>query len=527
MIQPGPVDLMTSKLNGRSALLLRADDARLAISSALENERRSALGQFMTPSSVAAFMAGMFELREANVRLLDAGAGAGSLTAAFVAEACHRPKHAQSIEATAFEIEPAMIPHLRHMLRACEREAAVAATRFAGQLVQRDFVEFASGVLDSGLFGTRSMRGFTAAILNPPYCKIRSDSRERALLRAVGIETSNLYTAFVGLAIRLLEPGGELVAITPRSFCNGPYFKPFRSLLLREMTLLRIHVFEARDRAFADDDVLQENVIFHAKKGVERGTVVLSTSASPEGAVTTRVVPYGSVVNPADPQAFIHFAASEDDERVAARIQAMPCQLADLGLQVSTGRVVDFRSREHLRQDPGPLTVPLIYPAHFAGGFVAWPRVGGRKPNAIADVAATANLMVANETYVLTKRFTSKEERRRVVAAVYDPARLPRRTRRVGFENHLNYFHANGRGLPTLLARGLAAYLNSSAIDRFFRQFNGHTQVNAADLRSLHYPSRDQLTRIGRRIGRQALDQEGLDRIVEGLAPPVPNSSAR
>ena len=72
---------------------------------------------------------------------------------------------------------------------------------------------------------------------------------------------------------------------------------------------------------------------------------------------------------------------------------------------------------------------------------------------------------------VLVKRFTAKEERRRVVACIYDPGRV--RAERVGFENHLNYFHARGRGLSMELAKGLAAFLNSSAVDVFFRQFNG------------------------------------------------------
>ncbi len=63
----------------------------------------------------------------------------------------------------------------------------------------------------------------------------------------------------------------------------------------------------------------------------------------------------------------------------------------------------------------------------------------------------------------------------------------------VGFENHLNYYHREGGGLPISLARGLVAYLNSSFADTYFRQFNGHTQVNATDLRSLRYPRIEQL----------------------------------
>jgi adenine-specific DNA-methyltransferase len=69
---------------------------------------------------------------------------------------------------------------------------------------------------------------YTHCIMNPPYGKIAVDSGARGYFRAIGLETVNLYSGFVALALDLLEDGGELVAIIPRSFCNGPYYQPFR-----------------------------------------------------------------------------------------------------------------------------------------------------------------------------------------------------------------------------------------------------------------------------------------------------------
>ena len=158
-------------------------------------------------------------------------------------------------------------------------------------------------------------------------------------------------------------------------------------------------------------------------------------------------------------------------------------------------------------------TAPLIYPCHFNGGLVHWPKTGGRKPNAIRDTERTQELLVPGAIYVLVKRFTSKEERRRVVACIYDPRRVC--SERVGFENHLNYFHARGRGLPMDLAKGLAAFLNSTLVDVYFRQFNGHTQVNATDLRNLRYPTRAELESLGRKIGDVFPKQAELDSLVK------------
>jgi len=146
--------------------------------------------------------------------------------------------------------------------------------------------------------------------------------------------------------------------------------------------------------------------------------------------------------------------------------------------------VVDFRLREYLLQEPGEGSAPLLYASHFHGGF-AWPR-DGRKPNAIAVNPQTRPWLMPNGCYVVTRRFTSKEEKRRIVAHVLPADALPDPL--LGFENHLNVFHRDRHGLPERLARGLCAYLNSQRVDDYFRTFSGHTQVNATDLRRLKYP---------------------------------------
>ena len=88
----------------------------------------------------------------------------------------------------------------------------------------------------------------------------------------------------------------------------------------------------------------------------------------------------------------------------------------------------------------------------------------------------------------------------------------------VGFENHLNYFHENGRGLELNLAKGLAAFLNCSSLDRYFRLFSGHTQVNASDLRRMRYPNRDELEATGSRISG-AITHELADVLIDRIYP--------
>jgi adenine-specific DNA-methyltransferase len=472
------------------------------------------LGQFLTPAHIADFMASLFSQRRREWRLLDAGAGAGSLSAALLSRIGAAEEDANCVVATGYELDAAMIPVLRRAYARAHDSLKRKGVDFIANIAHADFIESATEMIRDELF-TRANASFNAAILNPPYRKINSNSRDRLLLRSVGIETSNLYAAFVALAMRLLEPGGELVAITPRSFCNGPYFRAFRQQFLRTMSLRQIHVFESRSAAFRQDGVLQESVIVHAVKSSEKPSLVLisRSNGNPHSQVVTRQCHYTDVVLPHDPHAFIHLTIDESELACRQRISDFGTSLHELGLDVSTGRVVDFRSAHFLAHDGHASAVPLIRPCHFSATVIKWPATRQKKPCAIKDVGPTRNLLVPQGNYVLVKRFTAKEERRRIVACVYDASAVP--ARRVGFENHLNYFHCNGKGFGMRLARGLAAYLNSTPIDVCFRQFSGHTQVNATDLRSLKYPSRTKLQQLGIRVAGRELDQMSLDRLVD------------
>jgi adenine-specific DNA-methyltransferase len=477
------------------------------------DERRQELGQFFTPGPVADFMASLFDANWDELDLLDAGAGGGALSEALVKRLCTARRKPRRISISAYELDETVIESLRTTLQECQRKCSRAGIQFSSTIFNEDFIVAAVATLRADLFAPPSPR-FNAAIVNPPYRKIRSGSDARLLLRAAGIETSNLYTGFVALVTRLLTVRGELVAITPRSFCNGPYFKPFRKDFLDKMSLRRLHVFESRSVAFKRDAVLQENIISHAVKCAFKPEYVCisASSGAPGASVKERNVAYNDVVPPFDKQKFIHVAGSDEQEDARVAMRHFSASLLDLGLSVSTGRVVDFRAKEFLRQQPASGTVPLIYPSHFNTGFVHWPKERSRKPNAIVSNALTRELLVPAGAYVLLKRFTTKEERKRIVACIYDPHQI--HAPLVGFENHLNYFHVNGHGLTMNLAKGLAAFLNTTVVDQYFRQFNGHTQVNAADLRSLNYPSKAELENLGRKVASPGMPQEELDAAV-------------
>lgn len=497
----------------------------VAAASRLDLRRRARLGQFMTPAPIGRFMAGMFSNPFARVRLLDPGAGAGSLTAAFVERLCATRPKPRAVTLVCYEIEPPLIDGLRRTLDAAAARCDAAGVPVDAEIRRRDFLLDQPAGLQPGLLDGdgRDAEEFSSVIMNPPYRKIRSDSGHRAALRRAGVETSNLYAGFLFLAARRLRPGGELVAIVPRSFCNGAYFRPFRERFFSFMSLRRLHLFGARDSAFDGDRVLQENVILHAVKGAPPSDVRITASAGgdfhPDPAsgewttedLTERRVDPAQVIDPADPDRVVRIAATDLERRIAERMACFRTDLAGLGLEVSTGPVVDFRVRSDLRAQPEAGAVPLLYAAHFRRGGCDWPSTA--RPNAIRVTHRTRNWLWSNRgCFVVVRRLTSKEEPRRIVASVH-ASDLPGDL--VGFENHLNVYHAGRQGFDRTLARGLAAWLNSGLVDRYFRQFSGHTQVNASDLRALPYPSREVLRRMGAGAGSEVSSARHVDDTVD------------
>jgi adenine-specific DNA-methyltransferase len=464
---------------------------------------------------VAEFMASLAEFNGATVRILDPGAGVGILAAALVSELCNRRKRPKVISVTAVELDARLHSPLEATIAECREHCEHVGVRFESDIRRGNFLEFGAQVLSPQLSLDGEDRGqYDLVITNPPYRKLGTASVERQWLESIAVEAPNVYAAFLAVAARLLRPGGQLIAITPRSFCNGAYFRAFRTEFLQAMRFARIHSLESRSEAFAKDDVLQENVIFRAvRDGTPSKVVITAGNGTLDSPSFGRAVDYDELVWPDDEDRFIHLPVEPRGFEAALRVRALPCGLTDLDLSVSTGRVVDFRARPYLRAEPGERCAPLIYPTHFANGGIEWPRAT-KKPNAIRIDPATVPLLVPAGFYVLLRRFSAKEERRRLVAAVYDPTRYPN-TPLLGFENHLNYFHAFGSGLAAEVAFGLAAFLSSTLVDTYFRQFSGHTQVNAADLRKLRYPDRTVLVAMGRQVAQTEWRQAEIDSIVE------------
>ena len=462
---------------GVEELLGLADALNSELESRSGRAERSGRGQFVTPSEAARTMASLVEPAGGVLRVVDPGAGAGALMLALVASAVQRGGF-ERLSVDLVETDRRALELLGTAVRAAEMVADASGLGFEARIIDADFCDVSSWA-DGG--------GYDAAVLNPPYMKLGAHDRRRVMVRGRhGVDCPNLYAAFVAVAAALLRDGGQLVAITPRSFANGRYFTDFRRKLTDAASFRRVVLFDRRDRVFRSSSVLQETVIFSMRKSV----------AAPDGAVRVETrsdhlsdphevhdVAHDNIVWPHDAHRFINLPGSPDAMRAAAQVAALPADLESLGLTVSTGPVVDFRNRRFLTTAHAPGSAPLIYPANVKPNGVQWP-LATRKPQGLTVASQTRRRLFPNGCYVLVKRFTAKEEKRRVVACAYDPVDG---YDSVAFENHLNVIHRDHAPLHRPEAQALAAFLNSDLVDTYFRMFSGSTQVNATDLRRLRF----------------------------------------
>src|SRR5438045_1789961 len=94
-----------------------------------EPEKRE-LGQFFTPPKLAAFIASFFTRPLNDWRVIDAGAGSGSLTLALLHKVLDQKPRPASFHVTAYEIDSAAIAQLRETLQTCAAMCDERGVRF-------------------------------------------------------------------------------------------------------------------------------------------------------------------------------------------------------------------------------------------------------------------------------------------------------------------------------------------------------------------------------------------------------------
>jgi adenine-specific DNA-methyltransferase len=462
------------------------------------------------------------------IRILDPAAGAGILLCAAVEALVARSGAPRRIELVAYEVDRALAEILAKVLADLRDWAAERGTEVAVEVIRSDFIlEHAAALRSVGGFLPHLRLGcaFDVVIANPPYFKLnKADPRAQAA-GAVIHGQPNIYGLFMAIGAALLHEGGELIFITPRSFASGSYFRLFREWFFDSVRPEMVHVFGSRRDAFGRDAVLQENIILNGIRQdawVHQNMSAMLTISASEGTgdldlLERRSVRLDSVLDMGSREKVLRLPVSGIEDDFMRLVDGWPGSLQAYGLQISTGPVVPFRATEYLDktgQVPGS-HVPLLWMNHVQPMRATWP-LGRHKPEYMRHVLAAQPLLVPNRNYVLLRRFSAKEEERRLVAGPY-LARTSSASM-LGLENHLNYISRPGGTLTEAEAFGLAALFNSYLLDNYFRTSNGNTQVNATELRTMPLPMLETITAIGEQAQALPNDAAALEQLVMQMA---------
>lgn len=478
----------------------------------MPKEKRKKKGQFFTSKETAKFMANLFDFNNFNgiINILDPGAGTGILTAAFV-DNISTLKNITKLNITCYENDFDVLPILKQNLAFIKNNANI---KIDYQIIEEDYLLSQANDFEKNLLANKNLIKYDAVIGNPPYLKIMRDNRIALSMPTVIHGTPNLYFLFASMSLFNLKENKEMVYIIPRSWTSGEYFKAFRKYFLTNGKLQHIHLFSSRDKVFSQEQVLQETIIIKVKKtSVATNNIIITSSQSNNdfNNITYIEVPYNSVVT--GKNMYVFLPTNESELNTIQKINKYSQTLPEVGYRMRTGIVVDFRQKNELREEPGKNIIPLFYSQHIKNGRVHH-EASGKDADWIID--SKPELIQPNENYVFCKRFTTKEENRRLQCGIYLSKDFPQYNY-IGTQNKINYINrVDCSPLKNDEVYGIYALLNSTLFDQYYRILNGSTQVNSTEINSIPVPSAEVIKNIGTRLIKMGgLSTELCNKIIE------------
>lgn len=458
---------------------------------------RKEYGQFFTVGTGAQFMSSMFDidLNKDSLNILDAGAGTGILTVAVV-DYLLDIGYKGNIKVTCYENDTKVFPVLSDNLDYVSNNEP----NFKYQIIADNFI---TSEPFGGFF--KGDEVYDLVIGNPPYKKIPSESVEAQNMKEICYGAPNLYFLFMAMSVQKLKQNGQLVYIIPRSWTSGAYFEKFRKWLFTRTVVEHIHLFGSRDKVFNGESVLQETMIIKIRKTNKKPSSIKMTSSetSDFSKVTSINVDYNTVVAK---NSYVYLVTNEEEIECLDSLKTFDNTLVSDGLRMKTGLIVDFRTRDVLRNDADePNTYPLLYSQHIKNGKIVWP-VGKENEYICTD---RKSYLQENTNYVLVKRFTAKEERRRLQCGIYLKKEHPN-YKYISTQNKVNYILCKEEDE----ALGVYCLLNSTIYDLYYRILNGSTQVNSTEINNMPVPDKHTILEMGKELRGNELSTEVCDRIV-------------
>ncbi len=477
----------------------------------MPKSQRKKYGQFFTSKETALFMAGLFDVpaNKTHLYILDAGAGSGILSIALI-ERLQALSQLQYVHLVCYENDPQIIKLLKTNLQwVCQH-----STLKVDYEVREDNYILSQIYEYNGMLGADpNPLQYDMVIGNPPYMKIGKDAPEAKAMPDVCYGAPNLYFLFAAMGLFNLISNGELVYIIPRSWTSGAYFKKFRQKFLSDGVLEHIHLFVSRDKVFENESVLQETIIIKVRKSTitpENITITTTQSNRDFSNKTIFKAPYSTVVTGED--TYVYLVTNKEEVAILEQLNRWKNTLPSIGLKMKTGLTVDFRNREALRDIKEDQAVPLFYSQHIQEGKVIFP-IGKENEYIVTN---QTGLLQPNANYLFVKRFTAKEEHRRLQCGIYLARKYPDYSK-ISTQNKINFI-GGLKELSECIVYGLYVLFNSTLYDCYYRILNGSTQVNSTEINSMPVPPLESIERMGKElIKSRDMTEAGCDQILRSF----------
>lgn len=451
---------------------------------------RKNYGQFFTSKETAEFMAGLFNISQLSetISILDPGAGSGILSVALIQRL--QECNVKSAYLICYENDPNILPLLENNLKYVVLNAQISVSY---EIRNENYILGQEINYNHMLDADPTPIQYDMIIGNPPYKKIPKEALEALAMPDICYGAPNLYFLFSEMALFNLKEECEMVFIIPRSWTSGAYFKQFRKKFFSDGVIEQIHLFVSRDKVFENESVLQETIIIKVKKSqIKPDYIAISTTNSNKdfSEITLFQAPYDTVVSGDD--YYVYLVTSDKEVRILEQLNKWHDTLPSLGLKMKTGLTVDFRNREALRDTAETAAVPLFYSQHIQSGKIVFPI--GKEHEYI--VTEQSGLLQKNANYLFVKRFTTKEEHRRLQCGVY-LAKKYSTYAYISTQNKINFIDGL-KELSECVVFGLYVLFNSTLYDCYYRILNGSTQVNSTEVNSMPIPPMNVIENMGK-----------------------------
>lgn len=476
----------------------------------LDRFKQKSIGQFTTPEHLADFMARRliknFKLEhKKNIKILDPGAGSGVLGISVVEELFKLNRNF-NLTLVVYENDLVALDVLRTNLEILLNWSVKSELSFKYEIKNDDYVLEKTNFFEQRIVENK----YDLIISNPPYRKLNKKSEEAELMPYIVYGSPNEYGFFLAKSILELKKDGACIYITPRSWLSGAYFEKLRTFLFKHVSIVEIHSFNDRNNIFGSTKVLQELIVFVLKKqkvnriyyGNYKNISTINKKA------LLRVDTCKAILGK---EKRILTISSFRDLKILEIAQQLKSTFANSGVRMRTGLTVTYRNKERLRSRYTELNKARLVPIFYSSNFYNYTIM--LKNQEFQYIETDKNgLLQRNSDYIFVKRFSTKEQKRRIHIAYYDSDKFKNYSK-ISTDNKINFISSDNRKV----LKGTFLMLGSTFFDKYYRLLGSNTQVNSSEINSMKFPTEHELIELGNNItldDLQEITQKDIDSVV-------------